>query len=235
MAQKSDWMPSRRDDILHMAKTWNTVLAVKGPLWGVPAAEIAELLALTAEAEAVLQEAKSGERNSVITVRCRTVFDLLRGKMRYIKDRYFKKPPLEDPDFPALLLHLKDDNPTSSGRPAGQLLLSVSYEGPHLLVVHCSPLITGVIHSSEWGYAVYDGIMPSGGASLEEAAGARHCLMHPSLSGDELLYWRFTRRKKEVREYAAEESSKTAYFCARCENQRGEHGAWGPVASAVIP
>lgn len=235
MSTATDWMSSRRDDILHMAKTWNPVLAIKGASWGVPAAEIAELLALTNAAEAVLQEAKSGGRNSVITIQCRTAFDLLRGRMRYIKDRYYKRPPLEDADFPALLLRLRDDIPSASGRPGGQLSITISYEGPHLLVLHCAALTGGGNYGGNWGYAIYEGIMPPGGATLEEAAGFRHYLMKPPLSGDELLYWRFTRRRKEVREYAAEESSKTAYFCARYENQRGEHGAWGPVASAVIP
>jgi len=27
----------------------------------------------------------------------------------------------------------------------------------------------------------------------------------------------------------------TAFFCARYENQKGERGPWGPVASAVVP
>jgi hypothetical protein len=49
------------------------------------------------------------------------------------------------------------------------------------------------------------------------------------------LYYRFTRRKKETVVFDAAESGMTAYFCARYENQKGFHGAWGPVVSAVIP
>ena len=230
-----DWMPGRRDDVLHLAKTWHPVIVVKGPLWGIPAQEIAELLTLITAADTVLQEAKSGDRSQVITVMCRTAFDRLKGHMRYLKDRYFKTPPLEDADYPALLLHLRDDVLTPSGRPEGQLVITISYEGPHLLVLHIAPLAGGRNHAGEWGFAVYGGIMPHGGATLEEAAGPQHYLMKQPLSGDELLYWRFTRRRKETREFAAEESSRTAFFCARYENQRGEHGVWGPVASAVIP
>jgi hypothetical protein len=43
------------------------------------------------------------------------------------------------------------------------------------------------------------------------------------------------RRKKEAVDFDASESGMTAYFCARYENQKGEHGSWGPVVSAIIP
>jgi hypothetical protein len=45
----------------------------------------------------------------------------------------------------------------------------------------------------------------------------------------------FTHRKKELVDFDASESGMTAYFCARYENQKGEHGAWGTVVLAVIP
>ncbi|MDR0707162.1 MAG: hypothetical protein LBF60_04710 [Treponema sp.] len=43
------------------------------------------------------------------------------------------------------------------------------------------------------------------------------------------------RRKTELVEFGAADSGMTAFFRARYENQKGEHGAWGPRASAVIP
>jgi hypothetical protein len=39
--------------------------------------------------------------------------------------------------------------------------------------------------------------MPQGGATLEQAASVKHYLMKEPLSGDELLHYHFTRRKKE--------------------------------------
>jgi hypothetical protein len=77
--------------------------------------------------------------------------------------------------------------------------------------------------------------MPQGGATLEQAASVKHYLMKEPFSGDELLHYRFTRRKKEPVGFDAGESGMTAYFCARYENQKGEFGQWGPVVSAVIP
>jgi hypothetical protein len=59
--------------------------------------------------------------------------------------------------------------------------------------------------------------------------------MKEPLSGDELLHYRFTRRKKELMSFDAAESGMTAYFCARYENQKGQHGVWGTVVSAIIP
>jgi hypothetical protein len=87
----------------------------------------------------------------------------------------------------------------------------------------------------DYGYALYRGIMPQGGATLEQAASVKHYLMKEPLSGDELLHYRFTRRKKELVDFDASESGMTAYFCARYENQKGQHGAWGTVVSAIIP
>jgi hypothetical protein len=55
------------------------------------------------------------------------------------------------------------------------------------------------------------------------------------LSGDEMLYYRFTHRKKVAVDFDASEAGMTVYFCARYENEKGEFGSWGPVVSAIIP
>jgi hypothetical protein len=104
-------------------------------------------------------------------------------------------------------------------------------------MVHLSPLpgTEPFDNRSDYGYALYRGIMPQGGATLEQAAGIKHYLMKEPLSGDELLHHRFTRRRKEPVNFDASESGMTAYFCARYENRKGWWGTWGPVVSAVIP
>ncbi|MDR1219417.1 MAG: hypothetical protein LBK73_07400 [Treponema sp.] len=48
--------------------------------------------------------------------------------------------------------------------------------------------------------------------------------MKKPLSGDEMLRYRFTRRKKEAVDFDASESGMSAYFCSRYENQKGRHG-----------
>jgi hypothetical protein len=88
---------------------------------------------------------------------------------------------------------------------------------------------------SDYGYAIYLGIMPPGGATLEQAASARHYLRQPPLDGEGLLHYRFTHRKLETVGFAAEEAGMTAYFCACYENRKGDAGKWGPVVSIIIP
>jgi hypothetical protein len=65
-------------------------------------------------------------------------------------------------------------------------------------MVHLAPLAGTEPPDSRGddGYALCRGIMPQGGATMEQAAGTKHYLMKEPLSGDELLHYRFTRRKK---------------------------------------
>jgi hypothetical protein len=187
---------------------------------------------------------KSGARTAESVVQCNTAFKELETECRYIKRHFLLLPPLVLADLPALMLPLPDASPTPVAPPSGQPGITVSYPGgPHVLLLHLSalpgaePAGGSGSHDSrgDYGYAVYMGVMPQGGATLEQAAGPKHYLMRPPLSGDELLYYRFTRRKKETVIFDAAESGMTAYFCARYENQKGLYGPWGPVVSAVIP
>jgi hypothetical protein len=93
------------------------------------------------------------------------------------------------------------------------------------------------IAGETYGYALYRGIMPQGGATLEQAASVKHYLMKvpPFFFGEELLHYRFTRREKELVGFDAAEAGMTAYFCARYENRKENEGKWGPVVQAVIP
>jgi hypothetical protein len=105
------------------------------------------------------------------------------------------------------------------------------------LTVHLGPLAgTRELNpGSDYGYAIYVGIMPHGGATLEQAASDKHYLMKPSADGKGLAHYRFTQRRKEKALFDAEDAGMTAYVCCRYENSKGEAGQWGPVASAIIP
>jgi hypothetical protein len=52
---------------------------------------------------------------------------------------------------------------------------------------------------------------------------------------EDLPHSRFTHRKKELFDFDAEDSGKTAYFCIQYENSKAKKGPWSPVFSAVIP
>ena len=181
---------------------------------------------------------KSGERTAASVVECNEAFKEMETEARFIKKHFLLIPPLTLVDLPTLLLPLPDDTHTPVPPPTGQPSLTITYPGgPHVLVVHLAPLPGTEPPDSrgDYGYALYRGIMPQGGATLEQAASVKHYLMKEPLSGDELLHYRFTRRKKELVDFDAAESGMTAYFCARYENQKGDHGSWGAVVSAIIP
>jgi hypothetical protein len=233
---RSDWLPAKREQQIAMAKQWYAILNRNAQKWKIPNEVETELEGLTEAAQDELAEAMSGNRTATITARCNEAFSALVAKMRDIKDRYFKKPPLADPDFISLGLKPKDTVKTPVAAPAGQAEADVTYPGPHLLMLrlrHIEGTLTD--DRADYGYRVYYGILPHGGATAEEAAGIHHYLMKPPVSGEELPNSTFPRRKKEIMDLPAEDSGKTAYFCIRYENAKGQKGPWGPLFSAVIP
>ncbi|MDR2093266.1 MAG: hypothetical protein LBP58_08140 [Azoarcus sp.] len=90
-------------------------------------------------------------------------------------------------------------------------------------------------HHSDYGYRIYHGILPPGGASVEAATGPKRELLKAAVTGDELPHSRFTRRPIELFDFEQTDSGKTVYFSVRFENAKGEPGPWGPVFHAVIP
>jgi hypothetical protein len=233
----SDWYPRARDGQLHLVHAWLDVFAVKAAQWNIPQSRVTQLQADYTTASTILEVVKSGARTEESVVQCNIAFHEMNTEARFIKRHYLLLPPLTLSDLPTLLLRLPDDIPTVTGVPTGQVGLSTSYPGgPHQIIVHLGHLAGAGLADprSEYGYSLYAGVMPPGGASLEQAASPKHYLMSAPLSGDELMYLRFTRRKKELVAFDAAEAGMTVYFCARYENQKGQHGAWGPVVSAII-
>jgi hypothetical protein len=221
-----------------MVKTWNTVFAAKGQGWGIPQERMTQLAADAAASEAILDKVKSGDRTHADVVLCNEAFSGMGTEARFIKKHYLLAPPLTLADLAALLLPLPDETHTPVPVPAGQPALTLTYPGgPHVLLVRLAPLpgTEPPDARGDYGYALYRGVMPQGGATLEQAASVKRYLMTEPKDGEALLHYRFTRRKKELVGFDASESGMTAYFCARYENGKGEAGKWGPVASAVIP
>jgi hypothetical protein len=221
-----------------MVDTWLQVFQTKAAAWNIPPANVTSLTTADTNAKTILAVVESGERTAASVVECNEAFKEMETEARFIKKHFLLIPPLTLADLPTLLLPLPDDTHSPVPPPTGQPALTITYPGgPHVLMVHLAPLpgteppdIRG-----DYGYALYRGIMPQGGATLEQAASVKHYLMKEPLSGDELLHYRFTRRKKELVDFDASESGMTAYFCARYENQKGEYGSWGTVVSAIIP
>jgi hypothetical protein len=220
-----------------MTKDWLQVLSSATPPWGIPIEEVSALQELMETAEELLEQAESSERTEVITAECKAAFEALIDKMRFIKSHYFLTPPLTDADYISLRLKPKDSAHTPIPPPTTQAEADISRPGQHQLTLHLRA-VTGSPpdpHRSEYGFRIYWGVMPVGGATVEQATGVKRELMKVPVSGDELPHSRFTRRKKELFDFAQEDSGKTVYFCVRYENAKGEPGPWGPIFSAIIP
>ena len=117
-------------------------------------------------------------------------------------------------------------------------LVTLSYPGaPSILTAHLGPLpgTRELDPRSDYGYAIYVGVMPPGGATLEQAASKKHYLLSPPTNGEGLSYYHFTRRKTEKLRFSGDDAGMTAYVCCRYENQKGDMGDWGPLASSIIP
>ncbi|MDR1325218.1 MAG: hypothetical protein LBK00_04195 [Treponema sp.] len=238
MPHKKDWYPNSRDEQVHLVETWLKVFLTKALAWGIPPVNVTSLTDTLAAAKDILAVVKSGERTAASVVGCNEAFKEMEAEARFIKKRYLLIPPLTPADLADILLSQPDNTHTPVPPPTGQPSVSITYPGgPHLLKVHLTFLAgTAPLDSrSDSGYAIYKGVMPQGGATLEQAASVKHYLMKPPLDGEELLYYKFTRRRTEVVSFTAEESGMTAYFCSRYENGKGDAGGWGPIVSAVIP
>jgi hypothetical protein len=231
------WLPGKRGEQLAMANKWIEILNAGTRDWGVPVVEITALDKFSVDAAAALAKAMSTERSPVVTAQCNEAFDALTGKMMFIKSHYFLTPPFSPADF--VLFGLKGPG-EKAGRippPRGQAEADISRPGVHLLKLHLHPA-TGSDpdpYLEDYGYRIYWGVMPPGGAAMEAAIGPKRELARPPVSGKELPYSRFTHRKNEFFDFDQEDSGKTVYFCIQYENSKGDQGPWGPIFFAVIP
>ena len=213
----TDWLPGPRTEILAMCRKWIAYLieALRIAL-EIPGAEFTELGKLFTAPETLLVKAQDEvERTHVITVECQAAFKALSAKMRFFRDRYFKIPPLSEGDWAALGFRQKDTHPSPVPAPDGVLAVSLSYPGdPHAITVHLEAMFgtQELDPAGDYGYAIYVGIMPPGGATLEQAASEKHYLMKPPIDGKGLVHLRFTRRKKENLLFDAEDGGMTVYI-----------------------
>jgi hypothetical protein len=124
------------------------------------------------------------------------------------------------------------------GKPDRHVAVRLGYAGGSFkIAVHLEPEVSTdeADPRRDYDIAIYKGLMPPGGATVEQAVSAKHYLMKPPVSGDELLYYKSTRKKKVIVAFDPHESGMTAYFCARYENQKGEAGNWGRIISITVP
>ncbi|MDR0611170.1 MAG: hypothetical protein LBG58_13755, partial [Planctomycetaceae bacterium] len=226
-----------RADQIAMAKDWLNILSATPTPWGIPSNEVSELRTLTDSADELWKMTLSSDRTTIITAECKTAFNKLAVKMRAIKNHYFLSPPLSNVDLISLKLKPKDYSRTPSPPPANQAEADLSRPGEHQIMLHLRAVATEKVdpRQGDYGFRIYWGIMPTGGATIENALSAKRELVKIPVSGEELPHSRFTRRKKELFDFSQEDRGKTIFFCIRFENAKGEPGPWGPLFSTIIP
>jgi hypothetical protein len=233
MAISHDWFPGTREGQLNMAKVWATVIQNRGAGWGIPAGTQAELTASIAESESILQTALSADRTAAITAECQRIFSILAEKMRFMKNRYFKTPPLVDEDYTALLLKVPDTTRSPRGTPKAQMTAEIGRSGTAMLILHykyaegteslANPH-TDVRCQVRYGILPPPGIKPAGKDLAKVPA-----------DPEDLPVVFSTQRRKDIVNFAPNDSGKTAYFDIRIENRNQGYGPWCPMFHAVIP
>ncbi|MDR2418292.1 MAG: hypothetical protein LBD79_04490 [Treponema sp.] len=229
----ADWMPGTREGQLNMAKVWKNTIQSRGTGWGIPADIMSEFGTAIQNAEAILQIALSGDRTSTITTECQRLFGALVEKMRFIKDRYFKKPPLMDEDFTALLLSVPDTTRSPRGVPKAQKTAEIGRSGAAMLILnykYAEGTESLADPRTDIRLQVRYGVLPPPGI---ESSGMD--LLKVPITPEELPIVFATKRRKDIVNFNSNDSGKTAYFDIRIENGAGEYGPWCPMFHTIVP
>jgi hypothetical protein len=213
-----------------MAKNWCAALRRNSTSWKVPNEVETELESLYEVAQDELTEALSANRTAVNTARCKEAFDLLVGKMRDVKKRYFLTPPLINSDYTSLGLNAPDLIPTPIPPPTSQVEADITFPGIHLIELKKIRAVAGSEPDgrSDYGTRIFWGL--TGPATLTD----KFRVTEIPKSGNDMPHSQFTRRRKERFDFDGE-SGNTVYLCLRYENPKGEAGPFGPIQKAVIP
>jgi hypothetical protein len=208
-------------DILEMCRVWIEYMTLaRRTAWGVPQEEYNELTELYDAARELLYKVMDkAERTHVITVECQAAFKALTVKMRFVKDRRLKIPPLSLGDLTAMGLKQKDP-PTPTGNPKAQVMVETYLLGRHELGLKIVYVSGDPKDRANKGYRIWYKVVPPGG--------------EPVTSPKQLDESFYTKRKKDVLQFDYEDSGKTVYIAVQVEND-GKKGDWGPLISAVIP
>ena len=182
-----------------------------------------ELTGIADEFAAKLEKMDDPNHGKIDTVAKNEYRKMFEKQMRaYVQGSLAKNPNVTAVDKESMALPVYDTNPTPVGEPLGQAMATVAYRGGQTLqldIKHVSG--TPFDKKANYGCKIYYGAF-----DINDTQPA---------NGEDLTKNRFTRRKREIFEFAPADIRKTAYFAIRYENSKGKAGAWGPMIAAVIP
>ena len=235
MAHYTGWFPARRDDIMHMADTWETQLDSKGTSWGVPADKIAEFKSQKAAAAAMLAEVKSGNRTKVNTEQCRLLFHELGLSMHFLKTNFFNASPRTGDELVALLLSIHDGTPTPIAPCDVVPGLSLhNTDGHGILVKLFRDAEPSGRRSADHFFCKW-GLKPVGRwATLEEAATDGRLLIRQPVRADDLPQHFSSGRQKNMLPFNLADIGMEFFATACWQTPRNQDGPYCPIVSRII-
>jgi hypothetical protein len=237
----ADWWPTKREQMLEMADAWNMELAKPGVAasWGVPANYVQEFATKTLIARAALEIAVSSDRNSdTATARCKAAFMDLGVGARFIKNHFFRMPPMSQTDWLTMKLELVKER---SAVPRPHLIPSQDLisEGVRLLRSRLALPRDGVIdkrsyHHFEYAWGLIGAAQPLDGQAGARASDPRLLQIMPARPEDCPVHDTTARRAHDF-EFQVGDSGKTFCCFYRAMNEKGEGGPWSDIVTRIVP
>lgn len=156
--------------------------------------------------------------------------------VRVFVNDYLRRDPVTEEQRDQLGVRTPKKKRSKVPIPKAQCIGEVFTEGLHMVFVNLVAYIQALTDDERaaFGVRIYYGLMPPGGANIEQAAGPHHLLMHVPTVGEDLSLSRFTHKQKNNVFDFNGFSGMTAYFCCRFENGRGDVGPFGPIFSIIV-
>ena len=140
----------------------------------------------------------------------------------YVQGFLARNPKIADVDRERMGITVYDTIPTSVGNPVGLVTATVKYPNEGALELSIKHVEGSPFDArANYGVKIRYGVFAVGEAAATDV--------------NQLADSLFTRKKKELFTFDRKDRQKTACFCLRYENSKGQAGQWGGVVSAIIP
>ncbi|GHT87143.1 hypothetical protein FACS1894137_13860 [Spirochaetia bacterium] len=232
----SDWLPGSREKILAMAKVWDTVLTLKGPMWNIPSVEISPFSALVVKTTAsYLRTLDTTTCTAEEYAQADMDFEALTAKMRYIKRNFLNSPPRTPAEWASLMLH-EPAGSAATLAPEHVLEGSVKPTANGVLVVTIRYLVAGTEATpADYGNRISIAVVDAEGAAAGQSGRFGRYLAAPPTCREDCTYGFFSHRLANTVQCAEQDRGKKIWFCVSLENRKGWKGPPSALFSTVIP
>ena len=235
MAHFTGWFPSRRDDIIHMADSWDGQIDLHGQEWGIPQDRITAFKNQLTGTKTLFAQVKSAGRNSITTEQCRIMFRDLGLIMQFLKANYFNAPPRTSDELIALLLSIHDGSTTPifpSDVVPGLSLHNT--DGHGILVRLFMDAIPSDKRSADHYFAKWGLKIAGRWATPEEAAADPRLLTRPPTQAADLPMHFSTSRMRHELPFSLADVRLEVFVTVYWQTPRFQDGPYCPIVSRVI-